>query len=66
MRNIVALECPRRILKLSGPWNKAVPRMPRKLNIAPYPYRNKFYKINGTIIKGNNRQDYKEIIRQAI
>jgi len=40
--------------------------MPRKLNIAPYPYKNKFYKINGKIIKGNNRQDYKEIIRQAI
>jgi len=44
MRNIVALECPLRILKLSGPWNKAVPRMPRKLNIAPYPYRNKFWR----------------------
>jgi hypothetical protein len=38
--------------------------MPRKLNIAPYPYRNKFYKLNGKIIKGNNRHKYKRITRQ--
>jgi hypothetical protein len=33
--------------------------MPRKLNIAPYTYRNKFYKLNGKIIKENNRHKYK-------
>uniref|UniRef100_A0A0A9IKD6 Uncharacterized protein n=1 Tax=Arundo donax TaxID=35708 RepID=A0A0A9IKD6_ARUDO len=42
IRNIVAFECPSKMLKLPGPLMMAVITSPRKLNIAPYPYRNKF------------------------
>lgn len=39
------------------PWNKAVPRMPRKLNIAPYPYKNKFCKVYKKNSEANKRQE---------
>jgi hypothetical protein len=42
IRSMVALECPSKISKLLGPVTMVVPRMAKKLNMAPYPYKNKF------------------------
>jgi hypothetical protein len=49
--------------KIIVPWNKAVPRMPRKLNIAPYPYKTnsaKYIKRTVKQTKDKNNADKKK------